>query len=59
MNEELDRTAMKIRELPDESADESAEIYRLRRKIAKEQGLHITDICNRCGDDRTVCHCNA
>ena len=45
-------------EASDESADESAEIYRLRRKIAKEQGLRLTDTCGRCGDDRHVCRCN-
>ena len=54
----FDCTAMEIRELPDESADESAEISRLSRKIAKEQGLRLTDICHRCGDSRHVCRCN-
>jgi len=43
----------------EEVSDDSAEIYRLRKKLAKEQGLHITDICDRCGDDRHVCRCNA
>ena len=59
MEDEEEEVSDEEEEASDDSADESAEIYRLRKKIAKEQGLHITDICHRCGDSRHVCRCNA
>jgi hypothetical protein len=30
-----------------------------REKFAEEQGLHRSQLCSRCGDDATVCGCNA